>query len=77
MHTNLILLFKQALYSSTLMIKLFKKLYEVVLSRNSYRNTIGWSCFISSATGMARPLLKLKCSLCLVSNVQLVKHLLL
>ena len=52
MHTNLILLFKSPLYSSTHMC-------EVVLSRNSYRNTIGQSSFISFANSIARPLLKL------------------
>ena len=36
-HTNLILPFKPALYSSTLLIKCLK----VVLSQNSYCNTIG------------------------------------
>ena len=36
-HTNLILLFKPALYSSALVIKLLK---VVVLSQNSYYNTI-------------------------------------
>ena len=55
----LILPFKPALYSSTLVIKLF----TVVLSRNSYCNTIGQSSLISFATRMARPLLKLKHSL--------------
>ena len=39
--TNLILLFKPALYSSTLVIKLLKVVYKVVLSRNSYCNNIG------------------------------------
>ena len=36
------------------------------LSRNSYYNTIGQSSLISFATRMARPLLKLKCSVLLV-----------
>ena len=39
-------------------------------------NNISQSCFISFATRMARLLLKLKSSCCLVSNVQLVKRLL-
>ena len=43
MQTNLIILFKPALYSSTLV-------HKVVLSRNSYYNTIGQSCFINFAT---------------------------
>ena len=58
-HTNLILLFKPALYSRTLVIK-------VVLCQNSYCNTIDQSSFTSFATRMARPLLKLKCSILLV-----------
>ena len=60
MHANLILLFKPALYSSTLVIKI------VVLCRNSYCNTIGQSSFISSAARTTRPLIKLKPSVLLV-----------
>ena len=64
-HTNLILPFKPALYSSTLSIKCLK----VVLSQNSYCNTIGQSCFISFTTRMAHPLLKLKrCVLLVMYN---------
>ena len=43
-----------------------------VLSKNSYCNTIGQSSFVSFTTRMAHPL-----SLCFVSNVQLIKRLLL
>ena len=63
-HTNLILPFKPTLYSSTLVIKCFKS--EVVLSRNSYCNTIGQSCFVSFAIHTAHPVLKLKRSVLLV-----------
>ena len=55
MHSNLFFLFKHALYSRTLVIKV------VVLSHNSYCNTIGQSCIISFGTHTVRPLLKLKC----------------
>ena len=65
MHTNLILPFKPALYFSTLMVNVLK----VVLSRNSYCNTIGQSCSVSFATRMARPFLKLKhCVLLVMYN---------
>ena len=47
MHTNLILLFKPALYCSTLVIKLFKSSIKL---QNFYCNTTGQSSFISSAT---------------------------
>ena len=63
MHANLILLFKPALYSSTLVIKLFE---SSIKFRNYYCNTIGQSSFISFATRMAHPLLKLKRSVLLV-----------
>ena len=59
-HVNLILLFKPALYSSTLVY------LKVVLCRNSYCSTIGQSSFISFATRTTRPLLKLKSFLLLV-----------
>ena len=63
MHTNLILLFKPALYSSTLVIKCFKS------SRNSYCNTIGQSYFVSFTIRTARPLLKVKrCVLLVMYN---------
>ena len=52
------------------------KLHKVVLGRNSYCNTISQSVFVSFAMPTACPILKLKL-LCLVSNVQLVKGLLL
>ena len=63
MHTNLILPFKPALYFNTLVIKCFK---SIVLSRNSYCNTIGQFCFVNFTTCMAHPLLKLKCCILLV-----------
>ena len=55
------------------------KIIKVVLCRNSYCNTIaiGQSSFIILATRTVRPLLKLHEALRLVSNVQLVKRLLL
>ena len=67
MHANLILLFKPALYSSILVIKLFessiKLFYAEILT---VRSTIGQSSFISFATHTARPLLKLRRSVLLV-----------
>ena len=68
MHTNLILPFKSALYSS----------HKVVLSRNSYCNTIGQSCFVRFATrtALSTPTFQTE-SLSLVSNIQLVTWLLL
>ena len=45
--------FKLPLYSST-------RVFKVVLSQNYYRNSVGQSSFISFATSMSRPLLKLK-----------------
>ena len=66
-HANLILLFKSALYSSTLVIKLFessiKLFYAEILTVTLY---IGQSSFISSVTRTARPLIKLKSSVLLV-----------
>ena len=71
MHTNLILWFNplntQVLY---IVIKLLK---VVVLSWNSYCNTTSQSVFVSFAN---TPTFKTE-ALCLVSNVQLVKRLLL
>ena len=73
-HAFLILL---ALYSSTLVLK-------VVSSRNSYCKTVGWYSFITLTTlisHMARPFLKLKCSVfsvlysCLLMiNEWLIQH---
>ena len=67
MHANLILVFKPALYSSTLVIKVsessIKLFYAKILT---VITTTGQSSFISFATCMARPLLKLKCSILLV-----------
>ena len=67
-HTNLILPFKSALYSS----------HKVVLSRNSYCNTIGQSCFVRFATrtALSTPTFQTE-SLSFVSNIQLVTWLLL
>ena len=66
-HANLILLFKPALYSSTLVIKLFessiKLFYAEILTVTL---AIGQSSFISSATRTARSLIKLKPSVLLV-----------
>ena len=75
-HTNLILLFKPALNSSTLVIKLFESSIKAVLCRISYCNTIGQSSSISFATHTTRPLSYKTKALRLVSNVQLVKRLL-
>ena len=58
MNGNLILLFKPALYSSTLVIKLCIKLF--------YAEILTYSSFIRFATRTARPLLKLKSSVLLV-----------
>ena len=67
MHTNLIPLFKLALYSSTLVIKCLK----VVLNQNSYCNTIDQSCFFKLCNPHGTPTFKTEV-VCLVSNVQLV-----
>ena len=68
-HANLILLFKPALYSSTLMIKLFESSIKLFYAKNltvTFGNIIGQSSFISFATRTERPLLKLKRSVLLV-----------
>ena len=64
MHTNLILLFKPALYSSTLMMILCKS--SIKLFYAEILTVIGQSSFISFTTCMRRPLLKLKRSILLV-----------
>ena len=66
MHANLILLFKPAFYSSTLVIKLCESSIKLFYAEASYCNTIGQSSFISSTTRTARPLIKLKPSVLLV-----------
>ena len=71
MHTILIVLFKSPLYSSTFVIYV-RSFLKVVLSQNSYCNTIGHSSFIQNLHVM--PTFKTE-MLHLVSNVQLVKWL--
>ena len=66
MHVNLILLFKPALYSRTLVIKLFDSSIKLFYAEILTCSTIGQSSFISFATCTARPLLKLKGSVLLV-----------
>ena len=54
-------------YATSLFVAMdMETLYTVVLCRNSYCNTIGQSSFISSVTGTARPLIKLKPSVLLI-----------
>ena len=64
-HANLILLFKPALYSSILVIKLFESSINLFYAE-IITVTLGQSSFISSATRTARPLIKLKRSVLLV-----------
>ena len=67
MHANVILQFKPALYSSTLVIKVFessiKLFYAEILTVTLY---VGQSSFISFATHTTHPLIKLKYSILLV-----------
>ena len=71
MHANLILLFKPALYSSTLVIKLFESSIKLKFLLQHYRPVFFYK--LCNPHGM--PTFKTK-ALHLVSNVQLVKRLL-
>ena len=79
MHANLILLFKPALYSSTLVIKLFessiKLFYAEILTVTVFFYKLNY--FIACRNPHGTPIFKVKPkALRLVSNVQLVKRVL-